>query len=203
MLSKIALLFSALSLAAAQQNYPVQSAPFNLVLSSSTNSSLNGIKLAACHTGASVESLCLFDGGRDSTYTFYFNTTTDTPDPTTLQTGLVTWTLEPSTINFNEALSFQYNTASNLAFPLIWPSLDTVQEFAFTDEEHLAVPAYVNDAIEPPTTYRGGVTFWDNRWQICQTYWQAYAYTALQWTLGGGAPQNPSCDAVTVSRVFI
>ncbi|KAK6068255.1 transcriptional regulatory protein [Seiridium cupressi] len=115
-----------------------------------TNTSLTGVKLAACHTGASVESLCLFDGGNDSTYAFYFNKTADTPDPGTLQTGIVTWTLEPDAIAFNEPLTLLYNTALNLAFPMIWPSLDNVQHFAFTTEEHLAVPAYVEDAIEPP-----------------------------------------------------
>ncbi|KAK9780129.1 putative Transcription factor domain-containing protein [Seiridium cardinale] len=136
-----------------------------------TNTSLTGVKLAACHTSASIESLCLFDGGNDSTYTFYFNTTAHTPDPGALHTGFVTWTLEAEVVGFNEPLTLLYNTASNLAFPMIWPSLDNVQQFAFTTEEHLAVPAYVNDAIEPPAPYRGRGMFWDNRWVVCHSYW--------------------------------
>ncbi|KAM0817625.1 hypothetical protein AB5N19_03432 [Seiridium cardinale] len=159
MLLEIALFASAIGLTAAQSSY------------SFTNTSLTGVKLAACHTSASIESLCLFDGGNDSTYTFYFNTTAHTPDPGALHTGFVTWTLEAEVVGFNEPLTLLYNTASNLAFPMIWPSLDNVQQFAFTTEEHLAVPAYVNDAIEPPAPYRGRGMFWDNRWVVCHSYW--------------------------------
>ncbi|KAI1860479.1 hypothetical protein JX265_009878 [Neoarthrinium moseri] len=204
MFTKTLALLSALGLATAQSNYPFQSAPFNLVISSSINETLNGRKLGGCHSGAAVESLCLYDGAaQESFYTFYFNTTSDATDPDTLQTGLLTWNLPLGDGTFNEPMSFRYNPASNLAFPFIWPSYDDAQPVAFTTEDLLAVPAYVNDAIEPPTPYRGGVTFWNNRWVVCQTYWQGYSYTALQWVLGNQAPQNPSCDAVTVKRVFI
>jgi hypothetical protein len=205
MLSKLFLLAITVGTAAAQSDYLNQSAPFNLILSSTANTTLDGLKLGACHSGASVESLCVYTGSAsDNFYTFYFNTSTTLPsDPSSLPTGLLTWTLKSGTIEFNEAVTFLYNIASNLAFPMVWPSLTNQQTFTFTSEDLLAVPAYVNDAIEPPAPYTGGVTFWNNRWVVCKTYWQGYSYTALQWVLGATEPQNPSCDAVTVKRIFI
>lgn len=201
MLAKTMALSTAVGIVAAQSDYLNQSAPFNLVLSSTVNTTLEGQKLGACHTGAAIESLCVYPGSfSDEFYTFYFNTSTTLPET---PTGLLTWTLESGTIDFNEAVTLLYNTASNLAFPMIYPSSTSQQTFTFTDEDLLAVPAYVNDAIENPAPYETGVTYWDNRWVVCQTYWSGYSYTALQWVLGDQEPQNPSCVAVTVKRVFI
>ncbi|KAI3319657.1 hypothetical protein HD806DRAFT_508670 [Xylariaceae sp. AK1471] len=198
-------LATAYGLAVAQSDYPIQSAPFNLVLSSTVNSTLNGIKLAGCHAGALVEALCI-DQPSVSTpefQTLYFNTSTTPPlDPNTLVSGLLT-RREPGNPAYSESMALLNNPASNLAFPMIWPSNEMRSFIAFTTEDLLAVPASVNDAITPPGPYRTGTTFWNNRWQICQTYFQGYSYVALQWTLGDREPQNPSCQAVTVKRVFV
>jgi hypothetical protein len=63
--------------------YTNQSAPFNLVLSSS-NTTLNGALLGACHEGAAIEGLCLNIGSNSAApynqYTFNY-TTQQTPDP--------------------------------------------------------------------------------------------------------------------------
>jgi len=40
------------------------------------------------------------------------------------------------------------------------------------------------------------------RWFICDTYYFGYTYQALTWVLGEAAPQNPTCQAVNVTRVF-
>ncbi|KAI8627891.1 hypothetical protein F5Y19DRAFT_465512 [Xylariaceae sp. FL1651] len=195
---------AAAGLSVAQSDYPVQSAPFNLVLSSTVNTTLNGLKLSGCHSGAAIEALCI-DVASVSTpefQNFYFNTSTTPPDPNSLEVGLLT-RYEPGLPAYSESMALLYNTASNLAFPMIWPGDDMRQAVAFTTEDLLAVPATVNDAITPPGPYRTGTTFWDNRWAICETYFQSYTYTALQWVLGSGQPQNPSCQAVTVKRVFV
>ncbi|KAI0124047.1 hypothetical protein BJ170DRAFT_637991 [Xylariales sp. AK1849] len=201
MLTKFFTLSAALGLAAAQNTYLNQSAPFNLVLSSTTNETLNGLKLGACHSGAGIESLCLYDGTDLSFSSFYFNTS-GPADPTTEQQGLLNWYLVGGNFVENEAVSFEYNTASNLAFPLLYPSADDAQPLAFT-EDLLAVPAYVDDSYGSPGPYRSSPTFWNNRWAICRTYYAGYTYTALQWVLGSSTPQNPSCDYVTVKRVYI
>jgi len=70
----------------------VQSKPFNLVLSSS-NKTLNGALLGACHEGAAIEGLCV-DLGTPSPASYYnqytFNTTAGaTPVPNIGITGLL------------------------------------------------------------------------------------------------------------------
>ncbi|KAI1082933.1 hypothetical protein F5B20DRAFT_578009 [Whalleya microplaca] len=210
MLRSLIPLASALSLGLAQNDYTNQSAPFSLVLSSTVNETLNGLKLAACHAGSQTEALCIGQSSLEdpSFTTFYFNTSTPLPGsiPNDLQSGLLTW-LYPGgdnpTISFSQAMSIQYNDASNLAFP-IFLNTDGAS-IAFTTEDLMAVPSSVNDAIAQPVPWEGtnGVTFIDNRWAICRTYWVGYEYVALQWVLGDQAPQNPSCQSVTVKRVWV
>jgi hypothetical protein len=71
--------------------YTNQSAPFNLVLSSS-NTTLNGALLGACHEGAAIEGLCLNIGSDAAAsynqYTFNY-TTEQTPDPVLGVTGIL------------------------------------------------------------------------------------------------------------------
>ncbi|KAI0007462.1 hypothetical protein F4779DRAFT_591787 [Xylariaceae sp. FL0662B] len=210
MLRVLIALASALSLAFAQNDYTNQSAPFSLVLSSTVNETLNGLKLAACHAGSQTEALCIAEGGLEdpSFTTFYFNTSIPLPGqiPNDLQTGILTW-LYPGgdnpTISFSQAMSIQYNAGSNLAFP-IFLNTDGAS-VAFTAEDLMALPSSVNDALAQPVPFEGtnGVTFFDNRWAICHTYWVGYEYVALQWVLGNQSPQNPSCQSVNVKRVWV
>ncbi|KAL7623817.1 hypothetical protein AAE478_005372 [Parahypoxylon ruwenzoriense] len=205
MLRLLPFLALAFSPAFAQSNYPDQSAPFNLVLSS-TNKTLDGLKLAACHSGAAVESLCLDDSVRKPEFqTFFFNGSAEPPsEPAYLPSGLLTWTFTGGSppLTSSTALAFLYNEASNLAFPLIWPG-DNSQPVSFTDDELLAVAAAVNDAVSPPRPYENSATYLTDRWAICKTYWQGYGYVALQYVLGNREPQNPSCQSVTVKRVWL
>ncbi|KAI2467771.1 hypothetical protein F4781DRAFT_400589 [Annulohypoxylon bovei var. microspora] len=206
MISFLPILASAFGLALAQSNYPNQSAPFNLVLSSS-NSTLDGQKLAACHSGAAIESLCLDESVSTPEFqTFYFNGSAQAPtSPGFLPAGLITWTFTGGSPPFtqNTAMAFFYNAASNLAFPLIWPSDDAAQPVAFTDAGLLAVGANTNDAVSPPKPFDNDITYLADRWAICVTYWQGYGYTALQYVMGDQKPQNPSCQYVSVKRVFV
>ncbi|KAI1388658.1 uncharacterized protein F4822DRAFT_403465 [Hypoxylon trugodes] len=199
-------LASAFGLTLAQSGNVNQSAPFNLVLSSD-NSTLNGLKLAACHAGAAVEALCLDESVQTPEFqTFFFNSSAEAPsDPNYLQSGYVTWTFTGGTPPFtsNTALAFLYNEGSNLAFPLIWPSDTIAQSVSFTEDDLLAVGTNVNDAISPPGPFPNSVEYLTDRWAICKTYWQSYGYVALQYVLGNQKPQNPSCQLVTVKRVWV
>ncbi|KAI1373845.1 hypothetical protein F4677DRAFT_428432 [Hypoxylon crocopeplum] len=197
-------LASAFGLASAQ-SYPNQSAPFNLVLQSSENSTLNGMKLSACHTGAAVESLCLDVSSSEPQWqTFYFNASAEAPtDPNYLIAGLVTWTFTGGIPVFtqNTAIGFNYNPASNLVFPIF--NLGVQQTFSFTEDGFLAVGANINDAVSPPEPFENYITYLVDRWAICKTYQQGYGYTALQFVMGDQGPQNPSCQLVTVKREFV
>ncbi|KAI1460954.1 hypothetical protein F4805DRAFT_350896 [Annulohypoxylon moriforme] len=206
MVRVLPIMATASGLALAQSNYPNQSAPFNLVLSSS-NSTLNGQKLSACHSGAAVESLCLDSSVSTPEFqTFYFNGSAQAPTtPGFLPSGLITWTFTGGQPPFTEntAMQFFYNPASNLAFPLIWPTADNAQPVSFTSEGLLAVGANTDDSISPPKPFENDVKYLTDRWAICVTYWQGYGYTALQYVLGDKEPQNPSCQLVTVKRVYV
>lgn len=77
---------TATGLAAGQE---IQSKPFNLILQSA-NKSLHGLALSTCHTGAAIESLCLYS--KDGSI-FHHNTTEGVqPGPGGLP-GLLTWEL--------------------------------------------------------------------------------------------------------------
>ncbi|KAI1766485.1 hypothetical protein GGR53DRAFT_486266 [Hypoxylon sp. FL1150] len=206
MVRPIFTLAAVFGLASAQGTYPNQSAPFNLVVSSE-NSTLDGLQLGACHAGAAVESFCVFANITTPQFlTFYFNGSAEPPsDPAYLPAGLLTWTFTGGVPEFTSstAMTFMYNTASNLAFPLIWPSADDAQAISFTDDGLLAVGANVDDTLSPPEPFENYVTYLTDRWAICKTYWQGYGYTALQYVLGDQKPQNPSCEYVKVQRVFL
>jgi hypothetical protein len=91
MKTSILSLILALGASQAAAQYTNQSAPFNLVLCSS-NATLNGALLGACHEGAAIEGLCPSIGGNASaSYNqFTFNYTSEqTPDPILGITGLL------------------------------------------------------------------------------------------------------------------
>jgi hypothetical protein len=85
-ITSIVLAFAACTVVA---QYTNQSATFNLVLCSS-NSTLNGSLLGACHEGAAIEGLCL--GGLSSKQYAQYNfnySAQSTPDPVLGVTGIL------------------------------------------------------------------------------------------------------------------
>lgn len=85
------------------QNFLNQSTPFSLVVLSNTNATLNGSSLTSCHTGAEIESLCLY-AETDATYKSF--TLNYTSDPTT---GVLTYLLPgpPGGVSFSEPVEFK------------------------------------------------------------------------------------------------
>ena len=61
------------------------------------------------------------------------------------------------------------------------------------------IPTYLDDTQKPPTSVNGKKLY---RWHTCMTYYTGYTYQTLAWQLGEAAPQNPTCEKVTVKRVF-
>jgi len=187
-----AILALAAGTAFAQSPYSNQSAPFYLKVVSS-NATLNGASFISCHEGAAIEGLCLSDYPGD---TYYLNTSTIAGQESS---GLLVWNLVGSNFVESEPMDLFYSPTSNVALPLFEP-----QEFGlqveFDENNLLAVENYVDDTVSPPTA--GNTTLY-RRWAICQTYYTGYTYTTLSWILGPGPAENPSCQSVDVTRVWV
>lgn len=184
-------------LASAQND--VQSKPFRLQLCSD-DKSLNGKSLTACHTGAAIESLCLYDGkGSD----FRFNTTKgDTAQLKNFTpSGELIFNLPLSGMApASSAMSFSIDPSTNVALPLFSPGDSPVQYVAFDKKtEALRVISYLDDTKKPVKV--GGAKAL-NRWYICSTNFSGYTYKTLSWVYGNAKPQNPSCKKVDVKRKF-
>jgi len=201
----------------------VQSPDFNLVIISD-NSTLNGSLLTGCHNGAAHESLCIL-GDNNSTLSyneFQFNYTVNTctetnstgtyvipcsdiPTDPTLVTGIVTWWLpytgEDGPAEVSQAVGLEFPTYTNVAQMSIGFE-DDYTYVAFDKDSLLNIQTYLDDTLEPASELLPA-TVALYRWYICKTYYTGYQYTALTWVMGGGAPQNPTCQKVDVKRVWV
>jgi predicted cobalt transporter CbtA len=97
---KAAAALSLLAGAATAVAQNVQSKPFKLVLESDDKET-NGQYVAACHSGAAIESLCIGGSG----VTMHLNTTEgSTPtDGFSSPSGILTWTLPASKFPFESS----------------------------------------------------------------------------------------------------
>jgi len=184
----------AFAAAGCSAQYLNQTAPFNLVLLSS-NGTINGTALGACHEGAAIEGLCL--GGSSPFQLNYTASATITPSIGV--TGLLTYWLQGGNFYLSSPMELSYNPTSNVAVPLFTPGEDET-EVAFGDDNLLGIPNFgVDDTIAPANTYDPKTYY---RWYVCDTY-VGYAYTTLAWVMGDTVPENPTCQKVDVLRVYI
>ncbi|KAK4464025.1 cell wall protein RHD3 [Cladorrhinum samala] len=198
-------LFTSAALAAAiisttsAQNFPNQSAPYNLKLSSA-ETALDGKFLWACHSGAAMEQLCISDTPSDLTGIFFLNTTSIGSTVSGFLTGALVYNLpygdEDDKQIASSALRFAWNPVSNIIFNYFQPG-DEGSEIASVGldaDNKLFVPAYVDDVITP----NGPEIFY--QWQVCHTQFMGYKYQALVW-LTVGNPLDGDCQAVNVTAV--
>lgn len=197
----------------------IQSKPFHLVIQSAQKS-INGEKLAACHSGAAIESLCLAGSGSN----FHLNTTKGEEAPIKGQglPGTLVWRLpytgednsmfplKPLTSHTltileieyeSEPMSFYSDPSTNVAMPLFEPGYG-VQSVMFDKDGQMGIYSYLDDTVTPPTGDKVKIL---RNWYICETYYSAYTYHTLNWVMGDAQakPQNPSCVKVVVERKFI
>ncbi|KAF1834343.1 hypothetical protein BDW02DRAFT_569127 [Decorospora gaudefroyi] len=182
--------------------YNETSAPFHLIVTSE-DGRVNDT-LSACHIGAAIESLCRSNGNYGSSPTplqaasFNFNTSIYAEEPVSGLGvgGILTYVLETSYGGVPSSASFSYNPISNLALPILSPGDSDAQIMAFDTQDDLAIQSY---------TYVDNTATWSNyyRWYTCDTSYSSYRYNALAWGLGASKPDNPSCVAVNVTRVFL
>ncbi len=207
------------SLAAADD---IQSKPCKLVLDSE-DGSINGKTISSCHSGAAIEGLCIGESAPDAYSTYYLNTTqgsTGSPVQGYSDSGKLVWNLPvrksncPSFTSLavtnlcgyiegqaeSEAMEFYYDPSTNVAHPLFEPSY-TATYVAFSDEDsEMAIFSYVDDTVNPP---KAGPFKALKQWYACTTYYSGYSYFTLNWAVGNGKPQNPSCVKTEVKRVFV
>lgn len=203
----------------------IQSAAFNLVILSN-NATLNGSLLGACHDGAAHESVCLVNGAQNPTDYFVswqhnttISTCTDTNDTGTYPVpcpwdpnpdiahlpGPITWWMpytsgDGTILRANQAVYLEYLPWTNVAQAQV--SFSTGSDVVFDLDEKLGVVAYQDDRLEPEYEYLPTpLTLY--RWYICNTYFVSYRYVSLVWVMGDTKPQNPTCQAVEVKRVFL
>jgi hypothetical protein len=89
--------------------------------------------------------------------------------------------------------------ATNLGLPIFGLGSD-YQYVGFDKENKMYISTYVDDKVTPP---KAGKTHHLYNWYTCETYFSGYIYTTLSLLLGTEyPPQNPSCEKVTVVRVF-
>lgn len=204
----LALCLAAATIVAAQDYYNITSRPFNLVITSK-NGTINDT-LGACHTGAALESLCLSNSNTTSkpnsspAAVFNFNTSiySQAPAPSLGVPGILTWSLQTANIgNISSSVYFNYDPTTDIAVPILNAGSSNPQQLAFDANDKLTVQGYIDWTASPPN----GTGNWKeyHRWYACDTYFAAYQYFNLAWGLGPGTPENPSCVAVDVTRVFI
>ncbi|KAF1911216.1 hypothetical protein BDU57DRAFT_524982 [Ampelomyces quisqualis] len=192
------------------QLYNITSKPFRLHLTSKDG--IINDTVTTCHAGALLEYFCLPNSEKASKLdptandTFNFNTTTS-PQRSANQSdlgteGILTWTL-PLTNRMGPvplSVYLHYDSSTDSATPILTASSDNPQHFFFNEHDELLVQSYINWTALPPTlTVPHGI----KRWFVCKTYFAGYEYENLVWGLGAGKPENPTCIAVNVKRVFV
>ncbi|KAK5654093.1 hypothetical protein OQA88_7524 [Cercophora sp. LCS_1] len=186
---------------------PIQSDPFFLKIVSS-NSSLDGRYLYACHTGAATETLCLGKvetpaANRDSA-TFYWNTTSYDNTPAT--SGVLIWNLKLAMGSDGtqqivpSPMTLQYNPGTNVATTWFSPGYPDPRSNVGFNNSALFVDAYPDDS-----TFRDGqypspqVGRQATSWYACWIMAGSYYYEALAWVTSG-EPRNPTCRPVSVVK---
>ncbi|KAF2788400.1 hypothetical protein K505DRAFT_200301, partial [Melanomma pulvis-pyrius CBS 109.77] len=179
------------------------SPPFRLVIESS-NSTLNGTVLGACHEGAAIEGLCstsiLVTDDPVPATTFHYNVSSSANNDTDTQ-GSLHYTLVTANFNVTSTMGFSFDPSSNLAIPIISPGGNSATFVSFDSCGALYISDGIDDTTDPPGRDYPGKKL--ENWYICTTYW-SYTYTTLAWKVGTPdvPPQNPTCQKVRVKRVF-
>ncbi|KAF1833931.1 hypothetical protein BDW02DRAFT_551553 [Decorospora gaudefroyi] len=164
--------------------------------------------LGACHQGAAIEGLCLTNDtlttpARPYT-TFYHNVSSQSGNTVNADNtlGVLGWHLTLGALRVPSAMNFDYDPGSNLATPVIMPGQSRYEPVAFeAGTNHMYIPVKQNDQVSPPEPYLPPLKL--KNWFNCLTRY-SYTYETLAWKVGmTGEPQNPTCTAVEVHRVWV
>jgi hypothetical protein len=161
----------------------------------------------ACHEGAAIEGLCptgerLNDTA--SSYTTFYHNVTSSADSANAQDspGVVNWILHAAgNLSVPSAMSIYTSELSNVGVPIFAPGPTPYSAVSFDECGKMYIETTLDDTVSPPEYVGEGIKVYN--WYVCLTQW-SYLYTTLVWQIGRtGEPQNPSCQAVNVTRVFV
>lgn len=107
--------------------------------------------------------------------------------------------LDDAELAIPSSMSFYSNPSTNVALPLFTPGNNKPQVVGFQDDEMIIV-TYMDDTKTPPTSLTPRVL---KQWYVCDTIYTSRVYQTLNWRMGRGDPQNPSCVKVAVKREFV
>ena len=99
----------------------------------------------------------------------------------------------------NEYLSLLPEDGSDLATAVFGFDDLKARKVAFTKNQTLGLihPKGRKDGNLPPKKHDAPVL---ERWHGCNITYDGQSYIAIQWKFGKGAPSNPSCSPVTITR---
>jgi hypothetical protein len=184
---------SLIAAASAQSFYNITSKPFQLLLTSEDGSINDTVSNTTSKPNPTEYS------------TFNFNSSIYAqapPNNVSLGTpGILTWFLPVGNIGpVPSSLYFNYDPSTDIAVPILETGSDNPQQLAFNDQDELIVQSYIDWTADPPTA---GEPYGLKRWYACRTYFLGYQYENLAWGLGAAKPENPTCVAVGVKRVYV
>lgn len=196
-----------------QPKYLVQSTPFNLIVLSS-NSTLNGTHLYACHEGAAIQGLCtnssrvIREGPNPEriaahTVRFFLNTTAEPAQPgtdlsdTERGPGILTWSFVHMTVSLG--MTFYQKWCTNVITPLFTPGSAGTVMVSFDKDDKLFMWNWRDESELPNWANMGYTRKAYYNWYICRTN-AGYLLETVTW-LTGGVPLNPSCQKVDIKRV--
>lgn len=127
-----------------------KSEPFNLIVSESSNSTVVGWLLGACHAGAGIEGLCAYNDGPSPPSSTFSHNTTDDREPVS---GPLIWEL-PTKLNgmpttLPSSMSLSYTAWSDIAIPMFKPGYSNTP-IGFDEEDKMFLVAYGDDGVHDP-----------------------------------------------------
>ncbi|KAH8162734.1 hypothetical protein CIB48_g5513 [Xylaria polymorpha] len=184
-----------------------QSGPFNLRIKGTNYSSeINGLGFS-CHTGAGISGLCYAKVDQpDNSYSYaYFFNYTGFNQVGDNEVGTLVWN-QPYTdqdgnlATVSQSMGLIYSSTSNVAAPMFGFS-QTDFLIGFDTEGGLFGYNYFDDskfiAGQPPTDYTPKAYY---QWAVCWQYFTGYYYQSVAW-VQVGAPHNPTCEPVEITKV--
>lgn len=114
---------------------------------------------------------------------------------------MLNWILLAGSLTVPSAMKFNQDPGSNIADLIFSPGWNTYTLIAFKDCGSMYLPVNRDDTVSPPGYYNPPLKL--QSWYICLTRY-SYLYNTLNFKTGlAGEPQNPTCEAVEVTRVWV